>query len=240
MKLWLSDERKRGMNKEANGLVRERELRFFGDITASLSHEINNVMAIIGELSGLMDDLLLMAEQGRPVNMEKLKNLSGRIEQQVKKGEGLIKRLNRFAHSVDEPLKEFDLRTLMEEIIALAQRFAFLKRVSLETEFTGEDLTVRSDPFKLQQAIFMCMELALAGKNKDESILVKINQDRAGATIETTAVWLTEEKQDAELTFLSVLMKELGGAAELVTVDKGSQSLILTIPCLKPADERSA
>ncbi len=39
-------------------------LRFFGMINASISHEIKNVLAIISESAGLMEDLLLLAQKG--------------------------------------------------------------------------------------------------------------------------------------------------------------------------------
>ena len=43
------------MNDAKQRLLREKGFGFFGAITASLSHEINNVFAITNELSGLLD-----------------------------------------------------------------------------------------------------------------------------------------------------------------------------------------
>ncbi|MBL7192196.1 hypothetical protein ISS30_10950, partial [bacterium] len=44
----------------------------------------------------------------------------------------IIKRLNTFAHSVDDPVRQFDLVQLVDNFIRLAQRLASLKRVNLE------------------------------------------------------------------------------------------------------------
>jgi len=225
------------MSKEESRLLGEKGLSFFGIITASLSHEISNVIATINELSGLLNDLLLGAEQGRPLNTEKLKNLSGRIAKQVKTGEDTIKKLNRFAHSIDDPLKDFDLKGLLEEITTLAERFAFLKRVPLQAEFANESMTVRSDPFKLQQSVFICIGLALENSKKDEAVVLRFNRAGPNARIEIAGISPAErEETNPELALLSILMKDLGGAVEYAPADGDNQALVLTIPGSAPAD----
>ncbi len=210
--------------------MREAGLRFFGRITASLSHEINNVVAIVGELSGLLDDLLLASDRGKPINPEKLKNISEKIGKQVKKGESVIKRLNRFAHSIDEPVKQFDLKELMQEIDSIAQRFAVLKGVRLETEFWEDSLVVSSNPFRLQHAVFTCIELALGASAKEETVGLTYHKDGSGAKIMTTSrPFANSEAVTTKLSFLSVLMKELGGAVESRANDE-RHTLILSIP----------
>jgi signal transduction histidine kinase len=219
------------MNEQENRLLREKGLSFFGVVTASLSHEINNVIAIIGELSGLLDDLLLGAQQGRPTDNQKLRDLSERITAQVKKGEGIIKRLNRFAHSIDEPLKSFDLVELLKEIIVIAQRFAFLKGVRLETQLVEGSMNVMGDPFSLQQAIFICIELALAASEKNGAVTVTLGKAESGAKIAITGAPLVRtEDVDSKLSFLSILMEELGGKVEAAPADGDKHSLTLFVP----------
>lgn len=219
------------MNKEEYCLLRERGLSFFGAVTASLSHEINNAVAIVGELSGLLGDLLLGAEQGRPLDNKKLKKLSERISSQVKKGDSVIKCLNRFAHSVDESVKTFDLKELVEDIDIIAQRFAFLRKVCLEKKLDGETITITSNPFSLQQAIFTCIELALTASKTDDVVILKANEDGEGAriTVESPSFG-RRDKIETELSFLSVLMKDLGGTAKVIPVDDGRDLLILSVP----------
>ena len=55
------------------------ELRFFGTMTASISHEINNVLAMVNELSGLFADSLMLAQKkGRPLDPERLAGIVDR------------------------------------------------------------------------------------------------------------------------------------------------------------------
>ena len=219
------------MDEKENRLLREQALSFFGAITASLSHEINNSVAIIAELSGLQEDLLLRAEQGRLIDNGKLLELSQRITNQVKKGRELIKRLNRFAHTVDNAIKDYDLREVLDQLAALAQRFAFLKGVNLEVSLEKESVKIRGNPFGLQQAVFICIRLVIDASNKDETISVTFEKEEQGAKILITGRSLNgAEEKESKLSFLTILMKELCGAIEIISLDNERQSLALHIP----------
>ncbi|RJP17508.1 MAG: sensor histidine kinase [Candidatus Abyssobacteria bacterium SURF_5] len=220
------------MTEKEIRILWEKELAFFGVVTASLSHEINNVVAIVGELTGLLDDLLSASEQGRPLNSEKLKGLSSRLSKQVDKGKIIIKRLNRFAHSVDDPVKQVNLGELLFLISAIAERFAFLKGICIKTEFDSADsVTVETDPFALQQAVFTCIQLALstAGSNAVINIGLKPEASEirifvAGAPVADAAD--INEKREV----LSILMKELGGRFEIKPAHNTEHSIALFIP----------
>ena len=84
-------------------VISETGLQFFGKMSASISHEMKNVMAIINENAGLLEDLTVMAEKGMPIDPERLKTQASRIMKQIRRGDDIIKGMNRFAHSVDEP-----------------------------------------------------------------------------------------------------------------------------------------
>ncbi|MGA6927645.1 MAG: hypothetical protein WBY88_18290, partial [Desulfosarcina sp.] len=58
-------------------------VRFFGEMSASISHEIKNVLAIIHENAGLLQDLLMMSEKGLPLSSERLSRLAQSILRQV-------------------------------------------------------------------------------------------------------------------------------------------------------------
>ena len=102
-----------GVNNENPQRMNQANLLFFGTISASFSHEINNVISIIGDLSGLISDLLAAAEQGRPVDFAKIKEKNEKILNNAKRGETLIKRFNKFAHSADESVKNVELNDLI-------------------------------------------------------------------------------------------------------------------------------
>ena len=100
-----------------------REAAFLGKITAGITHEIKNVLAIIRESSGLMEDLLSLAQQETFAHGEKFSNALSTIHEQVNRGVELVNRLNRLAHSPDEPEARVDLNEQVKDIDIQADNF---------------------------------------------------------------------------------------------------------------------
>jgi len=220
-------------------LLREKGLAFFGSITASFSHEINNVMAIIAELSGLMEDLLRVADQGHPPPLERFRGISERIGTQVKRGEGMIKRLNRFAHTMDEPVKTIDTTRLLEDLVALSERPRTRRRARLETRFPEETILLVSNPFLLQQAIFSCIELVLAASRDNQLLRLILEKQDGGARITVAGEDPIVKTDEAALSFLPILMEELGGKVEVISTGNGGLSLVLSLPYSIPGDSKN-
>ena len=64
------------MNKN---LLHKKELEFFGKITACISHELNNVLSIINEYTGLLEDLTL----GEAVDKNRIQKITKSISEQI-------------------------------------------------------------------------------------------------------------------------------------------------------------
>ena len=219
------------MNDEEQRLMRESALSFFGIIAASLSHDLSNSVAIINELAGLMEDILPDTRRKARIDCARLRELLQRISSQVKKGQDTIRKLNRFSHSVDDPLCEFDLRKLLEEIVLLAQRFASFKRVDLELRLTDDSLTIRSDPFRVQQAVFGCIQLALEGSEKNDVIIITLYTTGSDVrvTVESSHLKKTENF-DSTMSFISLLVESLQGRIEYAGHEGDEQRLTLCFP----------
>jgi len=211
-------------------LLREKGLAFFGSITASFSHEINNVMTIINEFAGLMEDLLRVADQGRPPQLERLGGISERIGTQVKRGEKMIKRLNRFSHTIDETVKTIDLSDLLKDLIALSERPRTLRRARMETRFPEETILLVSNPFLLQQAIFSCIDLILDASHDNQLLRLILEKQDGGARITIAGEEPIVKTDDTALSFLPILMEELGGKVDVIPFDNGGLSLVLSLP----------
>jgi C4-dicarboxylate-specific signal transduction histidine kinase len=65
-------------------------LNFFGKITASVTHELNNVFSIINEYNGLLEDQIFIAESELTPNIEKLSRIQDRLAKQIARGETII------------------------------------------------------------------------------------------------------------------------------------------------------
>ncbi|MBW1940164.1 MAG: hypothetical protein JRI28_02085 [Deltaproteobacteria bacterium] len=136
-----------------------KEIAFFGKITAATTHEMKNILAIIKESSGLMEDLLLIS-QNSPYQEKFQKSLSV-IKNQVKRGVNLTNRLNRFAHSPDKTTSTVELFELSENLVMLSQRFATLKQVSLTIRQPNQAITIMTNPIQLQMALLASIDCCL-------------------------------------------------------------------------------
>ena len=158
-------------------------LMFFGKVSASVTHELKNVFAIVSETSGLMEDLSEMAEEnGRPLDMERQRTLLRRIREQVKRGNTIIRNYNRFAHSVDDPKVEYDPAEMVELLIALCTRLADMRRVRLSSEVL-EDVRVTGDPFALLNLLFLFFQAGLGAMEEGEEIRFFTGSGQDGAVV---------------------------------------------------------
>lgn len=162
------------------------KLGFFGAVTASLSHELKNVLATINEYSGLLGDQLGAAEEGgRPLNPARLHTLCERFDRQVERGSILIQRLNRFAHSVDEVVAEVELGALLTEISDICDRFAGLRQVTLERRFEQRTASRRLelDPFALQQVIYLGIRATLDAAADQRHVALDLEATGPGCAV---------------------------------------------------------
>ena len=144
-------------------------LQFSGSMTASISHELKNVLAIINENGGLLGDLAMLVEKGRPLDPERLKTISGNIHRQVQRADVIIKRLNRFAHSAHEQASSQDIREIFSFTAALAARLAAMKGVTF-TVVEGKPVQAEVRPFTLENLLWLCLKHVLAMTTGDRVV----------------------------------------------------------------------
>lgn len=158
-------------------------LAFFGTVTASISHEIKNRMAIINEQAGLLEDLVLMAERGTPIDMERLRRLSRSVKDQVRQGDDIIRNMNRFAHSVDTPLGTFEVKSLLELTAQLAARKASMKGVTLAVDSDSPEAVLTTIPFSLINLIWLLIEAAAGTSAPGGAIFLRWEKGSETVTI---------------------------------------------------------
>ncbi len=143
-------------------------LQFFGKMSASISHEIKNVLAIINENTGLIEDYTIMAEKGAPFEPGKFRSLTEKVSIQIRRADRIVKNMNTFAHSIDESAKIIDLSDFLEFARVLFARFAVMRGIALESKPSESSLMITTPPFFLLNLIWFCLELAMdtAGSGK--------------------------------------------------------------------------
>lgn len=224
------------MSTGNDALLRERGFAFFGAITASVSHEINNVLATINELSGLLDDIQQAAGCGAQPNPERMQRATQRIAGQVSRGETLVRRLNRFAHSPDQARAELDAGEALEAITTLYRRLATLRKVELECALPDQAPRLVGSRFGLQHAVFRCLEVVVDAAAEGDTVSVSLDALDDGVRIAVRGERpMAGSGREDRLAFLAVLVGEQGGTLQAVSEPDVPARLEVTFPGRSPA-----
>lgn len=210
------------------GVIAENGLQFFGKVFASLSHEFRNVLATLYENAGLLEDLVLMAEKGMPLDAKRVKDLATRLKGQVRRGTEIAENMNRFAHSADEPLASVDLHDLLGLVASLAQRTASMRGVTLQTQNAGSPVVIRTAPLGLENLIWLCLDLGMRANLIEKTLTVAPELGEKGARIRFKGFRRLHDLREDEVSArrLGLLGQAMGA---VVTLDEENKEIVLSI-----------
>jgi signal transduction histidine kinase len=152
------------------------DLAFFGKVNASISHELKNILAIISEAAGLLQDLTEMVARGQKIELEMLNTCSQDIVEEIQRGFTTIKQMNRFSHSVDVPLKNVNLIEILDLMINLAGFLSFASKVRFDPP-QDEASIVSTCPFRLQNLVYHTLVFAFKSVGVDGEIQVAVHRE---------------------------------------------------------------
>jgi signal transduction histidine kinase len=215
--------------------LHESEIAFFGKIIASISHELNNVLSIINEYSGLLNDLCYADKNSNPVETERVLKITSKIAEQIKREQNLIKLLNRFAHRLDIPIIQYNLNELVNDIIKVSKRFASLKKVTLEFTSTEENISSTNNPMRIQFAIFSCLQLVLNDSQVNDRITSSLEKTESHALFKISSRLINDNKDQKEAKkLISSLVDNIGGKINYEFSDNNLINISLLIPLSIP------
>ena len=212
--------------------MKNDEVEFIGKITAGVTHELNNVLASIREISGLMTDVLSMTDEKSFPRKEKFQISLDKVQNQVQRGVKLTSQLNKFSHLPDSNKTEIDLNDSIQHLIFLTERFARIKNVSLIHQTSNKSVMLISDPLNLQMALFNCIayllnrvsnggEINLSQEKKGNYFFVSISYK--GEIVNKVTVFKDSSSVE-ELGSLRSILEYLNGTYEL---DESNNTIIL-------------
>ena len=206
----------------------EAGLQFFGKIIASISHEIKNVLAVINENAGLLEDFILMEEKGVPLNPEKLKRISKKTKEQVKRADGIIQNMNRFAHSVDETVKTIDVIDTMELMIKLSARFSDMAGVSFKMDSRFNQIKIETNPFLLQNVIWFCLDNIMNLVDSGDMVSIAVENNGCDVLIRFFGINGLDAMTNYNLPVEreTILLKALNGKLQ---INKGAGEIVLCL-----------
>ncbi len=209
--------------------ISDSGLQFFGKISASISHEIKNALAVINENAGLLDDLTLMAEKGMPIDPARLRRLAETVMKQIRRADGIVKNMNTFAHSVDEPIKAVNIVEVLAVMRELSARVAAMRNVTVDLRFSGASVVIQTRPFFLKNAIWLCLDFAMNLAGEQRKITLNPEEDKETVRVRFKGVDRLRNEPPPE--FPGEREKPLFDLLNArCLIDAGNAELVLTLP----------
>jgi len=221
-------------------ILSQTGLQFFGRMSASISHEIKNVLAIINENAGLLEDFSLMADRGVPIDSGRLKTMAEKVKLQISRADGIIKNMNRLAHSIDETITTVDLHSIdetittvdlnqtIELVIALTARIAAMRGVKVDLQLPGSPLTIPTAPFFLMNLLWLCLDFSMSASGDEKRVELVVEETENSVRIRfrrlagLTEALLETFPSEREKNLLDVLEADL-------TVEHGREEIALQL-----------
>jgi C4-dicarboxylate-specific signal transduction histidine kinase len=209
-------------------ILSQTGLQFFGRISASISHEIKNVLAIVNENAGLLEDFTLMADRGKPIDPARLKLMATTVQKQVGRADEILKNMNRFAHSIDETIAEVDLNQTIELFMALTDRFTAMRGVKVDLQLPANPLTIPTAPFFLMNLLWLCLDFSMSASGDEKRVELVVEETENSVRIRfrrlagLTEALLETFPSDREKNLLDVLEADL-------TVEQGREEIDLRL-----------
>jgi len=220
--------------------MENREVALMGRMTAGMTHELKNVLAIIKECSGLLHDILALSKGDSVPRREQIEKMASRIDAQVARGNEHLASLNWLGHSVSDRSAAVGINELSCEVVKLMQRFARLKQVELAVQQSDSDVTLHTDLPQLLVLLVACLEYCLERQSPKGRVEL-----RGGAAGEEATFGIVTEspvgsgrpengeadagRLPADLANLEPLLGQLGARLAL-TGPGGGGGLHLTLP----------
>lgn len=187
-----------------------REALFIGGILASVTHDMQNVMAIIKESGALADDILTINGPPRLRHGDKLTTALVNIQEQVKRGRDLMLMLNGFAHAATDFPECGDLVRFTRQIATLDQRMARLKECSLVTDLDVPPVLVLGNALTIMQSVHVGLSAMLDICQANDVIRIGIVPAGEDGRI-SLRISAENSKKQPDIQTMAPLMTELGG-----------------------------
>ena len=98
----------------------------------------------------------------------------GKVLEQVKRANGITQNMNRFAHSVDETIQSVDIADTLKFMIILSSRLSDMKRVSFTMDSGSDRIEITTNPFLLQNVIWLCLDCIMNLAKSGDTILISV------------------------------------------------------------------
>jgi len=165
-------------------MIADTGLQFFGEMSASISHEIKNVLAIVNENAGLLEDFSFMADRGKPIDPARLKMMAAAVKRQVARADEIIKNMNRLAHSIDQTFTIVELNETIHLLVGLTDRFSVMRGVQVDLQLPENPVKFQTAPFFLMNLLWLCLDFSMSASGDEKRVELVAEETENGVRVQ--------------------------------------------------------
>ncbi len=152
--------------------------KIFGKIVSGFTHELNNIISIVYELNGNIEDKLNSIGTVEKEILDKISKSINKVYNQIERSKLLTKSLNLITHLADSDIQNIDIIELINNVIELLQYFAKLSNSRIIKDLGVSHKYYSTNPFLLSILLFDCllMVIRLLGFNREINVLLTADE----------------------------------------------------------------
>lgn len=192
----LEQEDRNRVAAEAN-LAHSARLVSLGRMAAGVAHEINNPLAAIGELAGLMEDLIDDSFLTSSPHAQLFQENVRKIQLHVDRTRDITHRLLGFARRMEPRQDSVDVNDIAREALSFIESEATYRTVELVQRLKPDLPLIKSDRAQLQQVVLNLLNNALDATPPEGRIAVSSDFDATAVivSIEDNGCGIPQEVQ---------------------------------------------
>jgi two-component system NtrC family sensor kinase len=165
-------------------LAHSARLVSLGRMAAGVAHEINNPLAVIGELAGLMEDLIDADFVKASPHGELFSENVRKIQRHVDRTREITHRLLGFARRMEPQHDNVNINEVTREALSFIESEAAFRQIELVQELDRDLPIIKSDQAQLQQVILNLLNNALDATSPGGRLVVRTFADKESVTVD--------------------------------------------------------
>jgi two-component system NtrC family sensor kinase len=165
-------------------LIQADKLAALGKMAAGIAHEINNPLAVIGEKTGWMEDLLEEEAFRESPNYQEYKTSLQKITLHVERARKIIHQMLNYARKMEPHQEDVDVNDVVSQTVSFLDHMARLNNIRIETDLQPGLPMIAGDQAKLQQVFLNLINNAMDAIGKDGQVQVRTGSRNAHITVD--------------------------------------------------------
>ena len=203
-----------------------RDALLMGRLTASATHEMQNILATIRESSGLMEDLLALGSENF-AHAERFKKGLTVLAEQVERGMMLTEQLNFCAHAPEPCSAGADVNEAVRALVGLSRRSAARCKTNLVLAPGRSGLRTSLRAVQVMDAVGAALEAALSALPLGSQLLLSVEEQGGLALVRLDSPGFEALRETTAWPELAALAKALGIG---LSPGPGGLGVVLALP----------